>query len=53
MGSLTSRQNVDQEEADISSNHTYKYPPKSGKIFLLVGTMNKNQPKIIIATQYL
>lgn len=31
MGSIASRQNADVEEADIGSNHAYKYPPKSGQ----------------------
>ncbi|RLU16985.1 hypothetical protein DMN91_011054 [Ooceraea biroi] len=30
MGSLTSRQNAGVEEVDITSNHAYKYPPRSG-----------------------
>jgi hypothetical protein len=30
MGSLTSRQNAGVEEVDVSSNHAYKYPPRSG-----------------------
>ncbi|KAF4529055.1 hypothetical protein B566_EDAN006076, partial [Ephemera danica] len=33
MGSLTSRQNAGVEEVDISSNHAYKYPPRSGNYF--------------------
>lgn len=33
MGSLTSRQNADVEETDVSSNHAYKYPPKTGNYF--------------------
>lgn len=28
---LTSRQNADVEDTDISANHAYRYPPKSGK----------------------
>ena len=35
MGALTSRQNNDVEEADIGTNHAYKYPPKTGKIISL------------------
>lgn len=31
MGSITSRQNAAVEEADISANHAYKYPPRAGK----------------------
>lgn len=31
MGALTSRQNAGVEEADVVSNHAYKYPPRSGK----------------------
>lgn len=30
MGSLTSRQNAGVEEVDISTNHAYKYPPRTG-----------------------
>lgn len=30
MGLLTSRQNAGVEEVDITSNHAYKYPPRSG-----------------------
>lgn len=30
MGSITSRQNAAVEEADISANHAYKYPPRAG-----------------------
>lgn len=30
MGSLTSRQNAGVEEVDITSNHAYKYPPRTG-----------------------
>lgn len=30
MGALMSRQNAAIEEADVGSNHAYKYPPKSG-----------------------
>ncbi|EZA53854.1 probable E3 ubiquitin-protein ligase MGRN1 [Ooceraea biroi] len=33
MGSLTSRQNAGVEEVDITSNHAYKYPPRSGSYF--------------------
>lgn len=33
MGALTSRQNAGVEEADIVSNHAYKYPPRSGNYF--------------------
>lgn len=36
MGSITSRQNADVEEAEIGSNqipYKYKYPPKSGNYF--------------------
>uniref|UniRef100_A0A0K8TL32 RING-type E3 ubiquitin transferase n=1 Tax=Tabanus bromius TaxID=304241 RepID=A0A0K8TL32_TABBR len=33
MGSLTSRQNAAVEEADVGSNHAYKYPPRSGNYF--------------------
>ncbi|XP_055612709.1 probable E3 ubiquitin-protein ligase MGRN1 [Uranotaenia lowii] len=33
MGALTSRQNAAVEEADVSSNHQYKYPPRSGNYF--------------------
>ncbi|CAB3234701.1 unnamed protein product [Arctia plantaginis] len=29
MGALTSRQNAGVEEADVVSNHAYKYPPRS------------------------
>lgn len=35
MGSLTSRQNAGVEEVDITSNHAYKYPPRSGIRFQL------------------
>lgn len=31
MGALTSRQHAGVEEADVVSNHAYKYPPRSGK----------------------
>lgn len=30
MGSFASRQNAAVEETDVSSNHAYKYPPRSG-----------------------
>lgn len=30
MGALTSRQHAGVEEADVVSNHAYKYPPRSG-----------------------
>lgn len=30
MGALTSRQNIGVEEVDITVNHAYRYPPKSG-----------------------
>ncbi|XP_026472717.1 E3 ubiquitin-protein ligase MGRN1 [Ctenocephalides felis] len=33
MGSLTSRQNAGVEEVDISTNHAYKYPPRTGNYF--------------------
>ncbi|XP_019545169.3 probable E3 ubiquitin-protein ligase MGRN1 [Aedes albopictus] len=33
MGALASRQNATVEEADISANHQYKYPPRSGNYF--------------------
>ncbi|KAM0732000.1 E3 ubiquitin ligase RNF157 [Formica fusca] len=33
MGSLTSRQNAGVEEVDITSNHAYKYPPRTGSYF--------------------
>uniref|UniRef100_A0A1Q3F7W6 RING-type E3 ubiquitin transferase n=1 Tax=Culex tarsalis TaxID=7177 RepID=A0A1Q3F7W6_CULTA len=33
MGALTSRQNAAVEEADVSANHQYKYPPRSGNYF--------------------
>lgn len=33
MGSLTSRQNAAVEEADVGSDHAYKYPPRSGNYF--------------------
>lgn len=33
MGALASRQNAAVEEADISANHQYKYPPRSGNYF--------------------
>ncbi|KAH0953474.1 hypothetical protein HN011_008653 [Eciton burchellii] len=33
MGLLTSRQNAGVEEVDITSNHAYKYPPRSGSYF--------------------
>ncbi|XP_065347717.1 probable E3 ubiquitin-protein ligase MGRN1 [Cloeon dipterum] len=33
MGSLASRQNAGVEEVDVSSNHAYKYPPRSGNYF--------------------
>ncbi|XP_053625013.1 E3 ubiquitin-protein ligase MGRN1 [Plodia interpunctella] len=33
MGALTSRQNAGVEEADVVSNHAYKYPPRSGNYF--------------------
>ncbi|XKL65847.1 hypothetical protein PGB90_009267 [Kerria lacca] len=33
MGSLPSRQNTRNEEADLISNQMYKYPPKSGNYF--------------------
>ncbi|CAH0747862.1 unnamed protein product [Diatraea saccharalis] len=33
MGALTSRQNAGVEEADVISNHAYKYPPRSGNYF--------------------
>ncbi|CAD7091813.1 unnamed protein product [Hermetia illucens] len=33
MGALMSRQNAAIEEADVGSNHAYKYPPKSGNYF--------------------
>lgn len=36
MGALTSRQNAGVEEADVVSNHAYKYPPRSGKCVLLL-----------------
>lgn len=32
MGSITSRQNAAVEEADISANHAYKYPPRAGTV---------------------
>lgn len=34
MGALTSRQNAGVEEVDVASNHAYKYPPKSGSLFI-------------------
>lgn len=33
MGALTSRQNPGVEEAEVISNHAYKYPPRSGNYF--------------------
>ncbi|XP_059481492.1 probable E3 ubiquitin-protein ligase MGRN1 [Neocloeon triangulifer] len=33
MGSFASRQNAGPEEVDVSSNHAYKYPPRSGNYF--------------------
>ncbi|KAF5271935.1 hypothetical protein FQA39_LY07952 [Lamprigera yunnana] len=33
MGAITSRQHAGVEEVDISSNHAYKYPPRSGNYF--------------------
>ncbi|XP_055628136.1 E3 ubiquitin-protein ligase MGRN1 [Toxorhynchites rutilus septentrionalis] len=33
MGALASRQNATVEEADMSANHQYKYPPRSGNYF--------------------
>ncbi|KAG6448689.1 hypothetical protein O3G_MSEX005649 [Manduca sexta] len=33
MGALTSRQHAGVEEADVTSNHAYKYPPRSGNYF--------------------
>lgn len=30
MGALASRQHAGVEEADVVSNHAYKYPPRSG-----------------------
>lgn len=33
MGALASRQNAAVEEADVSANHQYKYPPRSGNYF--------------------
>lgn len=36
MGSLPSRQNTRNEEADLISNQMYKYPPKSGKNLILI-----------------
>ncbi|KAJ0180280.1 hypothetical protein K1T71_003684 [Dendrolimus kikuchii] len=33
MGALTSRQHAGVEEADVVSNHAYKYPPRSGNYF--------------------
>uniref|UniRef100_T1J9H5 RING-type E3 ubiquitin transferase n=1 Tax=Strigamia maritima TaxID=126957 RepID=T1J9H5_STRMM len=33
MGILASRQNAGVEEVDISTNHAYRYPPKSGNYF--------------------
>ncbi|XP_063531458.1 E3 ubiquitin-protein ligase MGRN1 [Cydia strobilella] len=33
MGVLASRQNAGVEEADVVSNHAYKYPPRSGNYF--------------------
>ncbi|XP_063359953.1 probable E3 ubiquitin-protein ligase MGRN1 [Cydia amplana] len=33
MGALASRQNAGVEEADVVSNHAYKYPPRSGNYF--------------------
>ncbi|KAB7505592.1 RING finger protein [Armadillidium nasatum] len=33
MGALTSRQNIGVEEVDITVNHAYRYPPKSGNYF--------------------
>lgn len=34
MGAITSRQNADVEEADVSTNHAYRYPPRSGNKFV-------------------
>lgn len=43
MGSITSRQNAAVEETDnISSNHAYKYPPKSGTFHNVI-TQNKEK----------
>lgn len=39
MGALTSRQNAGVEEADVVSNHAYKYPPRSGKNDLIMLTV--------------
>ncbi|XP_055523570.1 probable E3 ubiquitin-protein ligase MGRN1 [Wyeomyia smithii] len=33
MGALASRQNAAVEEAEMSANHQYKYPPRSGNYF--------------------
>ncbi|XP_032513495.2 E3 ubiquitin-protein ligase MGRN1 [Danaus plexippus] len=33
MGALASRQHAGVEEADVVSNHAYKYPPRSGNYF--------------------
>ncbi|XP_052737474.1 E3 ubiquitin-protein ligase MGRN1 [Bicyclus anynana] len=33
MGALASRQHAGVEEADVISNHAYKYPPRSGNYF--------------------
>lgn len=33
MGALASRQNAAVEEADVTANHQYKYPPRSGNYF--------------------
>lgn len=32
MGALTSRQQVDAEEAEFIATHAYRFPPKSGKL---------------------
>lgn len=34
MGAFSSRQNAGVEEADVVSNHAYKYPPRSGMSFI-------------------
>lgn len=41
MGALSSRQNADVEETDITANHAYRYPPKSGECFFFSGVLQK------------
>lgn len=49
MGALASRQNATVEEADVTANHQYKYPPRSGMCNGWVGDLEIAEITILVA----